>query len=367
MYDYVIVGSGLFGSVFAREMRQAGKRCLVIEKRKKPGGNVRCETIEDINCHQYGPHIFHTNDYSIWQYVNQFVKFNNFIYSPIANYRGRLFNLPFNMNTFYQLWRVTSPAEAIAIIKQQSAEIDEPENLEQQAIKLVGTDIYKILVKGYTEKQWARPCDELPAFIIKRLPVRFTFDNNYFNDTYQGIPIGGYNKLIDGLLEGIEVRTDVDYFSDRLYFHSIGAKIVYTGPIDQFFDYKFGALQYRSLRFETSIYQCDNYQGSAVVNFTGSEVPYTRSIEHKHFERSSGSLTVVTKEYPEEWMPGKERYYPINDLLNDSIYRKYRQLADRSSVIFGGRLAEYKYYDMHQVIASALKSARVELKEKSLP
>ncbi|TWF44340.1 UDP-galactopyranose mutase [Chitinophaga polysaccharea] len=357
-YDFVIVGAGLFGAVFACEMKKIGKKCLVIDKRKHKGGNVYCEEIDDINVHKYGAHIFHTNDKKIWDYVNSFVQFNRYTNSPLANYKGKLYNLPFNMNTFYQLWGVKTPEEAKRKIREQVAASfeNEPKNLEQQALSLVGEDIYNILIKGYTEKQWGRKAEDLPAFIIKRLPVRFTFDNNYFDDKYQGIPIGGYNKLIDGLLQGIEVRLEVDYFEDRPHWASIAERIVFTGKIDQFFEYKFGILEYRSLHFETERLEVENYQGNAVVNYTEAEVPYTRIIEHKHFEFGRQPNTVITKEYPCEWTPGIEPYYPINDEKNSNMFKQYQQLADKeANIIFGGRLAEYRYYDMHQVIGSALK------------
>lgn len=366
MYDYVIVGSGLFGAVFAYEANKIGKKCLIIEKRSHLGGNIYCDKIEDINVHKYGPHIFHTNDSKIWDYVNQFVEFNRFTYSPIAVYKNKVYNLPFNMNTFYQLWGVSTPEEASNKIKEQVeiSGIKEPQNLEEQAIQLVGSDIYKILIKGYTEKQWGRPATELPKFIIKRLPVRFTFDNNYFNDKYQGIPIGGYNKLIDGLLNGIEVRTNVDYILDREYWNSIAKKIVYTGAIDEFYNFKFGHLEYRSLRFENEVLNIENYQGNAGVNYTESEVPYTRIVEHKHFEFGKQKSTVITKEYSVSWNPGMEPFYPINDKTNNDKYDLYRGEANKNDkIIFGGRLAEYKYYDMHQIIASALSKVSKELNQ----
>jgi UDP-galactopyranose mutase len=360
-YDYLIVGSGLFGSVFAHEAKKKGKTCLVIDKRNHLGGNVYCEKIEDINVHKYGPHIFHTNDKKIWDYVNNLVEFNRFTLNTIANYKGALYNLPFNMNTFYQLWGVKTPEEAKNKIQHgiQDLNITNPSNLEEQAISLVGKDIYLKLIKGYTEKQWGRKATELPAFIIKRLPVRFTFDNNYFNDKYQGIPIGGYNKLTDALLDGVETITDVDYFKDRDLWDSKADKVVFTGKIDEYFEYKFGKLNYRSLKFETEILATDNYQGNAIINYTDSETPYTRIVEHKHFEFGTQKKTVITREYPQEWVEGKEPYYPVNDSVNNELYDKYKNLAkNEEHVIFGGRLAEYKYYDMHQVIASALKKAQ---------
>ncbi|MER3463673.1 MAG: UDP-galactopyranose mutase [Chitinophagaceae bacterium] len=363
MYDYLIVGAGLFGSVFAHEAKKRGYRCLVVDKRSHLGGNVYCKNMEGINVHYYGAHIFHTNDKGLWDYVNQFAEFNNYINSPIANYKGELYNLPFNMNTFYQLWGVKTPAEAQQKIADQIAhlDIDEPKNLEEQAMKLVGVDMYEKLIKGYTEKQWGRPCTELPAFIIKRLPVRFTFNNNYFNDRYQGIPIGGYNKIIDGLLEGIETRTEVDFFKDRAELTSLATKTVFTGKIDEYFDYRFGELEYRSLKFEHEILDTPNYQGNAVMNFNEVEVPYTRIIEHKHFEFGTQDKTVITKEYPAPWQKGAEPYYPVNDDKNMAIFKKYQTLSEgEPNIIFGGRLAEYRYYDMHQVIASALHTIKQE-------
>ena len=368
-YDYLIVGSGLFGATFAYKAKQAGKRCLVIDKRPHRGGNVYCENIEGINVHKYGAHIFHTSDKEVWNFVNSIVEFNRYTNSPVANYQGKLYNLPFNMNTFYQMWGVTSPEEAQAKIEEQKAEavaamkragITEPRNLEEQAISLIGKDIYEKLIKGYTEKQWGRKCTELPAFIIKRLPVRFVFDNNYFNDKYQGIPIGGYNKLIDGLLEGIEVRTGVDFFENREYWEGIADKIVFTGKIDEFYNYRFGKLEYRTVRFEEETHDCSNYQGNAVINYTEKEVPYTRIIEHKHFEMFGTEVyqcprTVISKEYSTEWKEGMEPYYPVNDEKNNSLYEKYKELADQENkVIFGGRLAEYKYYDMHVIVKKVL-------------
>jgi UDP-galactopyranose mutase len=356
-YDYLIVGAGLFGAVFAHEMTKKNKKCLIIDKRSHLGGNVFCEKIEDINVHKYGAHIFHTNDKKIWDYVNSLVEFNRYTNSPIANYKGDFYNLPFNMNTFYQLWKVKTPEEAKAKIKEQvdKLNIKNPKNLEEQALSLVGTDIYEKLIKGYTEKQWGRKATDLPAFIIKRLPVRFTFDNNYFNDKYQGIPIGGYNKLIEALLEGVETKTGIDFFEEKDTLESLAEKVVFTGKIDEYFEYQFGKLAYRSLEFEHEVLDKENYQGNAVVNYTEAEIPYTRIIEHKHFEFGKQKKTVVTKEYPKEWKQGDEPYYPINDDENSKLYQKYKKLAiDLPNVIFGGRLAEYKYYDMHQVIASAL-------------
>jgi UDP-galactopyranose mutase len=359
-YDYLIVGSGLFGSVFAHEAKKKGKKCLIIDKRNHFGGNIYCENVEGINVHKYGAHIFHTNDKFIWDYVNSFVEFNRFTNSPMAIYKDEMYNLPFNMNTFYQLWKVRTPQEVKDKIQSQIEEsgIKNPQNLEEQAISLVGTDIYYKLIKGYTEKQWGRDARELPAFIIKRLPVRFTYDNNYFNDKYQGIPIGGYNKLAKGLLEGIEIKLNVDYFENKDYWDSQADKLVFTGKIDQYYNYQFGQLEYRSLKFEHQTLDTDNYQGSAVVNYTERDIPYTRIIEHKHFEFGTQPKTVITKEYPEEWNMEKEPYYPINDAKNTEMYKQYEQLAKADEhIVFGGRLAEYKYYDMHQVIGSALKKS----------
>ncbi len=360
-FDYLIVGAGLWGCVFAHQATKHGKKCLVIDRRLHIGGNTYCENVEGINVHKYGAHIFHTNDKPIWDFVNSFVEFNRYTNSPLANYKGELYNLPFNMNTFYALWKVKTPEEAKAKIEEQvrEADITDPQNLEEQAISLVGTDIYYKLIKGYTEKQWGRNATDLPAFIIKRLPVRFTYDNNYFNDKYQGIPIGGYNKLSEGLLEGSEIRLGVDYFADRNALDSLAHTVVYTGKIDEYFDFRFGSLDYRSLRFDHKILDTDNFQGNAVVNYTEAEVPYTRIIEHKHFEFGTQPKTVVTYEYPQEWVKGAEPYYPVNDAKNDGLFRRYRELAEQEkNVIFGGRLAEYRYYDMHQVIGSALKRAK---------
>ena len=360
-YDFLIVGSGLYGAVFAREMTDIGKRCLVIDKRNHTGGNIYCEKIEGINVHKYGPHIFHTNSKEIWDYVNSFVEFNHFMYCPLANYKGELFNLPFNMNTFYQLWKIKHPEQVAKKIEDQIVKsgINIPKNLEDQAITMVGTDLYKLFIKGYTEKQWGRKATELPKSIIKSIPVRFVYDNNYFNDKYQGIPIGGYNKLIDGLLSGIEVQTGIDFFEHRSEICKLADKIVYTGKLDEFYNYKFGHLQYRSLRFEHEFMNISNYQGVSVINFTESSIPYTRIIEHKHFEFGKQPGTLVTKEYPQEWKPGLEAYYPINDAYNEKKLKLYNELVKKEDkVIFGGRLAEYKYYDMHQVIASALTKAK---------
>jgi len=363
-YDYLIVGSGLFGAVYAHEAKKKGKKCLVIDKRNHQGGNVYCEQVEGINVHKYGAHIFHTNDKEIWDYVNQFVEFNRYTNSPVAFYKDEVYNLPFNMNTFHQLWGVKTPEEAQNKIDEQvkASGIKDPKNLEEQAISLVGIDIYEKLIKGYTEKQWGRKATELPAFIIKRLPVRFTYDNNYFNDKYQGIPIGGYNKLIEGLLDGIEVRLEVDFFAQREEFTKIADKIVFTGKIDEFYNNQFGSLEYRSLKFETKTLDQANFQGNAVINYTESKIPYTRIIEHKHFEFGTQKKTVITYEYPDEWSLGKESYYPVNDDKNNAIYNQYKSLSEKDkNVIFGGRLAEYKYYDMHQIIGSALKKSKDSL------
>ena len=368
-YDYLIVGSGLYGATFAHLAHKQGKRCLVIDKRPHLGGNVYCENIEGINVHKYGAHIFHTSNKQVWDFVNSIVEFNRYTNSPVANYKGKLYNLPFNMNTFYQMWGVTTPAEATAKIEEQKAEVvakmkadgvTEPRNLEEQAKMLIGEDIYERLIKGYTEKQWGRKCTELPAFIIKRLPVRLVFDNNYFNDKYQGIPVGGYNKLIDGLLEGIETKTGTDFLVDRPYWESVADKIVFTGKIDEYYDYRFGKLEYRTVRFEEEIHDVPNYQGNAVVNYTERDIPYTRIIEHKHFEMFGGEVydcpkTVISKEYSTEWKEGMEPYYPVNDERNNRLYRQYKELADKEDkVIFGGRLAEYKYYDMGPIIEKVL-------------
>ena len=386
-YDYLIVGSGLFGATFAHLAHKQGKTCLVIDKRPHLGGNIYCENIEGINVHKYGAHIFHTSNKEVWDFVNAIVEFNRYTNSPVANYKGKLYNLPFNMNTFYQMWGVTTPEEAQAKIDEQKAEavakmkadgVSEPRNLEEQAQVLIGKDIYERLIKGYTEKQWGRKCTDLPAFIIKRLPVRLVFDNNYFNDKYQGIPVGGYNKLIDGLLEGIDTMTSVDFFADNIQklaenkessqkaglikdcWQEIAEKLVFTGKIDQFYDYQFGKLNYRTVRFEQEIIDCPNYQGNAVVNYTEREVPYTRVIEHKHFEMFGAEVyncpkTVISKEYSTEWKDGMEPYYPVNDKENSELYAQYKNLADQEKdVIFGGRLAEYKYYDMATIIEKAL-------------
>lgn len=371
-YDYLIVGAGLFGATFAHIAHREGKQCLVIDKRPHAGGNIYCETIEGINVHKYGAHIFHTSDKEVWDFVNSIVPFNRYTNSPIAMApNGKLYNLPFNMNTFYQMWGVKTPAEAQAKLDEQRKEaidrmkaegVSDPRNLEEQALALIGKDIYEQLIKGYTEKQWGRKCTELPAFIIRRLPVRMTFDNNYFNDSYQGIPIGGYNRLIDGLLDGVEVILNTDFFSDRKHWESVADKIVFTGKIDEFYDYRFGKLEYRTVRFETETLDNPNYQGNAVVNYTSAEVPYTRIIEHKHFETFGNAVydnpkTVISKEYSTEWQDGMEPFYPVNDEKNQTIYAKYKNLADREqNIIFGGRLAEYKYYDMAPIINQVLNT-----------
>lgn len=364
-YDYLIVGSGLYGATFAYFANKLGKRCLVIDKRPHLGGNIYCKNIEGINVHNYGAHIFHTNNNEVWKFVNEIVEFNRYTNSPVANYKGKLYNLPFNMNTFYQMWGVTTPEHAKAKIEEQKEEaisqmkqdgVTEPRNLEEQAKILIGNDIYERLIKGYTEKQWGRKCTELPSFIIRRLPVRFIFDNNYFNDKYQGIPIGGYNKLIEGLLLGIDTRTNYDFFAIKDNWNSIAEKLVYTGAIDEYFNYCFGKLEYRTVKFETEILNTANYQGNAVVNYTEREVPYTRIIEHKHFEMFGADIyqcpkTVISREYSTEWRDGMEPYYPVNDQKNNTLYLKYKELADKeNNVIFGGRLAEYKYYDMAPII-----------------
>ena len=368
-YDYLIVGSGLFGATFAYRARQAGKKCLVLDKRPHLGGNVYCENIEGINVHKYGAHIFHTSNKLVWDFVNSIVEFNRYTNSPIANYKGNQYNLPFNMNTFYQMWGVLTPAEAKAKIEEQKAEavaamkaagVTEPRNLEEQALMLIGRDIYEALIKGYTEKQWGRKCTELPAFIIKRLPVRFVHDNNYFNDRYQGIPIGGYNKLIDGLLEGVETKVNTDFFENRKYWESIADKVVYTGAIDEYFDYRLGKLEWRTVSFEEKVFDTPNYQGNAVMNYTEAEVPYTRVIEHKHFEMFGQEVydcpkTVISKEYSTEYKDGMEPYYTVNDERNNQLADQYRELASREkNVIFGGRLAEYKYYDMAPIVEKVL-------------
>lgn len=364
MYDYLIVGAGLYGAVFARQMTDAGKKCLVIDRRDHVGGNAYTKEIEGINVHVYGAHIFHTDNKEVWDYVNRFAEFNRYTNSPVAVYGDGIYNLPFNMNTFSRLWNIKTPAEAKEKIEAQRREagISEPKNLEEQAISLVGRDIYEKLIKGYTEKQWGRRATELPAFIIKRLPVRYTYDNNYFNDRYQGIAEGGYTKMIEKMLKGIEVRLECDFFENREALSKIAHKILYTGTIDKYFDHCFGELEYRSLRFETEVLDTDNYQGNAVVNYTEYEVPYTRIIEHKHFEFGTQEKTVITKEYPAEWKSGAEPYYPVNDEKNNALYKKYKNLADKEqNVIFGGRLGTYRYLDMHNIVAEALAKAKDEL------
>lgn len=366
MYDYLIVGAGLYGSIFAYEANKRGKKCLVIDKRSHIGGNIYCENIEGINVHKYGAHIFHTNNTEVWNYINQFAEFNNYINSPVAIYKDELYNLPFNMNTFSRLWNIKTPAEAKKIIADQIADLNlsEPKNLEEQALSLVGKDVYEKLIKGYTEKQWGRPCTELPSFIIKRLPLRFTFDNNYFNARYQGIPMGGYTPIIEKMLDGIEVLTDTDYFEWIKTNADKVKKTVFTGQIDEFFGYKLGVLEYRSVRFETEVLDCDNFQGNAVVNYTEKSVPYTRIIEHKHFEFGTQPKTVISKEYSSEWKQGVEPYYPINNDKNNSLYAEYKKLADNTpNVIFGGRLGDYKYYDMDKVIEVALAAVKNEFGE----
>lgn len=369
-YDYLIVGAGLFGAVVAYRAKLQGKKCLVVDKRPHAGGNIYCEDVEGIHVHKYGAHIFHTSNKQVWDFVNSIVEFNRYTNSPVANYKGKLYNLPFNMNTFYRMWGVTTPQEAQAKIEEQRAEavarmkeqgVTEPRNLEEQAQLLIGKDIYEALIKGYTEKQWGRKCTELPAFIIKRLPVRYVFDNNYFNDKYQGIPIGGYNVLVERLLEGTEVRLDCDFFAHREELTGLAEKILFTGAIDEFYGYRFGKLEYRTVRFETEVMDVPNYQGNAVVNYTEKEVPYTRSIEHKHFEMFGQEVydcpkTVVSREYSSEWTEGSEPYYPVNDERNNALYQRYKDLADKEeNVLFGGRLAEYKYYDMHHIVEQALR------------
>lgn len=363
-YDYLVVGAGLYGAVFAQVAKVKGKKVLVIDKRDHIAGNIYTEEIEGINVHKYGAHIFHTNNKKVWEYITQFAEFNRFTNSPVANYKGELYSLPFNMYTFNQMWGVVTPQEAAAKIEEQKAAagITEPKNLEEQAISLVGTDIYEKLVKGYTEKQWGRPCHELPAFIIKRLPVRLTFDNNYFNALYQGIPMGGYTKMVENLLDGIEVRLSEDYLEKKAEYDALAEKIVYTGAIDAYFDYKLGALEYRSVRFENEVLDMPNFQGNAAVNYTDAETPWTRIIEHKWFEFGDQPKTVISREYSSEWKPGDEPYYPVNDEKNGSLYAEYKKLAEaENKVIFGGRLGEYRYYDMDAVIASALEMCEKEL------
>ena len=363
-YDYLVVGAGLFGSVFAYEAKKRGKTCLVIDKRPHIGGNVYCEEIEGINVHKYGAHIFHTSNKATWEYVNQFAEFNNYINSPVAVYKDELYNLPFNMNTFSKMWNISTPQEAKDIIAKQIEElhIEEPKNLEEQALSLAGRDVYEKLVKGYTEKQWGRDCTELPAFIIKRLPLRFTYDNNYFNDRFQGIPMGGYTKIIEKMLDGVDVKTNTDYFEFIKENPDIAEKTLFTGMIDEFYGYKLGALEYRSVRFETEVLDYDNYQGNAVVNYTAREVPYTRIIEHKHFEFGQQEKTVISREYSSEWKVGMEPYYPVNNDTNNALFEEYKKLAAKEErVIFGGRLGNYQYYDMDKVIEAALELVSKEL------
>lgn len=362
-YDYLIVGAGLYGAVFAQKAMEAGKTCLVIEKRDHIAGNIYTEAVEGIQVHRYGAHIFHTNNSEVWEYVRRFATFNRYTNSPVANYKGEIYNMPFNMNTFNKMWGVITPAEAQAEIERQRAAhyVAEPKNLEEQAINLVGTDIYEKLVKHYTEKQWGRPCTELPAFIIKRLPVRFIYDNNYFNALYQGIPVGGYTAMVEKMLEGAEVRLGVDYLADKAAWDAVADKVVYTGPIDAYFGYKLGALAYRSVRFETETLDMENYQGNAVVNYTDADTPYTRIIEHKHFEFGTQPKTVISREYSAEWKVGDEPYYPVNDEANGALYQQYKALAEgEEKVLFGGRLGEYKYYDMDRVIEAALAAWKAQ-------
>ena len=364
MYDYLIVGAGLYGAVFAYEAKKKGKKCLVIDKRPHIAGNIYCENVEGINVHKYGAHIFHTSNKEVWQYMNRFAEFNHYINSPVAVYKDETYNLPFNMNTFNKMWGVRTPAEAKKKIEEQKAAyyVENPKNLEEQALNLVGPDVYEKLVKGYTEKQWGRSCTELPAFIIKRLPCRFIYDNNYFNDPYQGIPKGGYTRIVEQMLDGIDVKLNTDYFEFIKENEGIADKVLFTGMIDQYYDYQFGHLQYRTVRFETEVLDCENYQGNAVVNYTEREIPYTRIIEHKHFEFGTQDKTVISKEYPMEWEPGIEPYYPVNNEENDKIYQKYQELASKETkVIFGGRLGNYKYYDMDKVVEAALAMAKAEL------
>ena len=364
MYDYLIVGAGLSGAIFAYEATKRGKKVKVIDKRDHIGGNIYCEEVEGINVHKYGAHIFHTSNKKVWDYVNQFAEFNNYINSPVARYKNELYNLPFNMNTFSKMWNIATPQEAKDIIASQIADLNitEPKNLEEQALSLVGKDVYEKLIKGYTEKQWGRDCKDLPSFIIKRLPLRFIYDNNYFNDRYQGIPIGGYTKIVEKMLDGIEVRLNTNYLDNREEFDAMADKIVYTGMIDQFYDYKLGVLEYRSVRFETEELPMENYQGNAVVNYTEREVPYTRIIEHKHFEFGKQPTTIISREYSSEWKKGDEPYYPVNNDKNNALYQQYKELADKEhKVIFGGRLGGYKYYDMDKVIVAALEMCEKEL------
>ncbi|MEG1947843.1 MAG: UDP-galactopyranose mutase [Lachnospiraceae bacterium] len=362
-YDYLIVGAGLFGAVFAEEMKKKGKKCLVIDKRNHIAGNIYTKEIEEIQVHEYGAHIFHTSNEEVWKYINQFTEFNRYTNSPVANYKGEIYNLPFNMNTFSKLWNVVTPKEAKAKIEEQKCEyaVANPQNLEEQAINLIGPDVYTKLVKGYTEKQWGKRATELPAFIIKRLPVRFTYDNNYFDDKYQGIPIGGYTKMIEKMLTGIEVRLEENFLENKAYYQDMADTVVYTGMIDEYFNYSQGELGYRSLQFETEVLEEENYQGNAVVNYTEYEIPYTRIIEHKHFEYGTQPKTVITKEYPKNWSKGDEPYYPMNDEKNAALYQAYSKLAaNEGNVIFGGRLGQYKYYDMDDTVEAALKCVQAE-------
>ena len=363
-YDYLIVGAGLYGAVFAQELKKAGKTCLVIDKRDHIAGNIYTHEMEGIQVHQYGAHIFHSNNKEVWDYLSQFTTFNRYTNSPVANYKGEMYNLPFNMNTFNKMWGVITPDQAKAKIEEQRKAnyTEEPKNLEEQAINLVGVDIYEKLIKSYTEKQWGRPCTELPTFIIKRLPVRFIYDNNYFNALYQGIPVGGYTAMVEKMLEGVEVRLGQDYLADKAQWDELADKVVYTGPVDAYFAYKLGVLEYRSVRFETEVLDMENYQGNAVVNYTDAETPYTRIIEHKHFEFGTQEKTVISREYSAEWKPGDEPYYPVNDDKNSALYAQYKDLAaQEENVIFGGRLGEYQYYDMDKVVEVALAKVRAEL------
>lgn len=365
-YDYLIAGAGLFGAVFAQEAKKAGKKCLVIDKREHIAGNIHTREVEGIQVHEYGAHIFHTSNREVWEYVNKFAEFNRYTNAPVANYKGEIYNMPFNMNTFHKLWGVVTPREAKAKIEEQkkACAVEHPKNLEEQAVNLVGTDVYTRLVKGYTEKQWGRRATELPAFIIRRLPVRFTYDNNYFDDNYQGIPMGGYTGMIEGMLEGTEVRLQENFLEKREYYQSLAETVIYTGMIDEYFDYCFGELEYRSLRFETEILEEENYQGNAVVNYTEYEIPYTRIIEHKHFEYGTQPKTVITREYPQSWQKGDEPYYPMSDEKNIKLYEKYQELARREgNVIFGGRLGQYKYFDMDDTVEAALQCAREHIKQ----
>ncbi|MDR2752216.1 MAG: UDP-galactopyranose mutase [Clostridiales bacterium] len=357
VYDFLVVGAGLFGAVFAHEALKSGKSCLVIDKRPHIGGNIFTEEVEGINVHKYGAHIFHTSNKAVWDYASRFTEFNRYTNCPIANYKGEIYNMPFNMNTFSRLWGISKPSEALEIIGAQRKAITDPKNLEEQAICLVGKDIYEKLIKGYTEKQWGRPCSELPSFIIKRLPVRYTYDNNYFDDKYQGIPIGGYAAMIERMLDGVKTRLETDFLKDRKSLEKEAKTVIYTGPIDAYFDFRLGYLEYRSLKFESEIMDIPNYQGNAVVNYTDAETPYTRIIEHKHFEFGDQPKTVVTKEYPQDWHPGDEPFYPVNDEKNQALFAKYKELAKQESVIFGGRLGQYRYLDMDDTIEEALKAS----------